>query len=258
MPRGRTLAVVVAAGLTGQLGGNVLFQWALSVIGISLTVPLCLGAIILSSTVLGRMWLNEGVSGRTLISIALLIGSIWILSLGAREAAASGHNTLPPAGHADPAAGPGTVLVGGAVLAACASGLAYALLGVAIRRSIISGTSVTGTIWTVAVTGVMSLALLAQARLGVAGILATSGHDLQVMVTAGTCNFIAFLSLGRALKLTTLLYVNALNASQVAMAAVAGLWLFNEPSSAALLWGVGLTVGGLLFMPRPTTRPSDD
>jgi Na+/H+ antiporter NhaC len=70
------------------------------------------------------------------------------------------------------------------------------------------------------------------------------------MLLAGLCNFVAYLSLTRALQLTNLIYINALNATQVAMASVAGVVLFDEVPSRALAAGVALTICGLLLMPR--------
>ena len=68
------------------------------------------------------------------------------------------------------------------------------------------------------------------------------------MLAAGICNAGAFLFLALALRWTGLIFVNALNASQAALAAIAGVLLFQEASSIALWVGVALTVLGLLLM----------
>lgn len=78
----------------------------------------------------------------------------------------------------------------------------------------------------------------------------TTRGDFGMMLLAGIFNVIAFLALTRALQITSLVRVNALNASQVAMASVAGIVLFQEQASPALTLGVALTVVGLLIMPR--------
>ncbi len=262
LPTGKALAALILAGLLGQLGGNVLFQWSLSVLGISLTVPLCLGSIILFSAVLGRCVLNEPVTPGTVISMSMLVAAIWALSLGAgaaRDADRSSGSTATASGEPglaatwvmpDPAGHNGNPgLLWAAICASCAAGAAYAILGVALRKSVMGRGSVVGSTWTIAIVGTVSLGVLSHWRLGWQGLLATSAADFQAMVAAGICNFVAFLSLVRALQLTTLIYVNALNASQVAMAALAGFYWFAEPASPALMLGVGLTVGGLLFMP---------
>src|SRR5687768_11486851 len=51
LPTPRLLAAIIAGGLIGQLGGNIAFQWALSQIGVALTVPLSLGGMILCAAV---------------------------------------------------------------------------------------------------------------------------------------------------------------------------------------------------------------
>ncbi len=63
-------------------------------------------------------------------------------------------------------------------------------------------------------------------------------------------NAVAFVALTKSLELVGVVYVNALNATQAAMAAVAGVLYFKEPLSAALGLGVVLTAGGLLLMKR--------
>jgi drug/metabolite transporter (DMT)-like permease len=68
------------------------------------------------------------------------------------------------------------------------------------------------------------------------------------MLLAGLCNAAAFLTLTLALQLAGLVYVNALNASQTAMAAVAGVVVFGEAVTPWLVLGVLLTAGGFLLM----------
>ena len=62
--------------------------------------------------------------------------------------------------------------------------------------------------------------------------------------------------LAKSLQLIPVAYVNALSATQAAMAAVAGILMFSERSSSALWFGVVMTVVGLLMMQRKSTRPS--
>jgi drug/metabolite transporter (DMT)-like permease len=234
------VATLLAAGLLGQFGGNVAFQWALGVIGIALTVPLCLGMIIVASAVLGRILLYEPVNALTAVALTLLLAAIWILSLGAQGAS----NSIAVLGTASP------WLVTAAVTAGCISGLSYAVLGVTIRRAVLGVSTVSATTFCVAIVGLLTLAPLTAYRLGIGQMIRTDPADFAMMVLAGVFNLIAFLALTRALQITSLVYVNALNASQVAMASVAGIVLFQEQASPALTLGVSLTVIGLLIMPR--------
>ncbi|MDA1049242.1 MAG: EamA family transporter [Planctomycetota bacterium] len=234
------VATLLAAGLLGQFGGNVVFQWALGIIGIALTVPLCMGMIIIASAVLGRILLHESVTSRTAAALAVLLAAIWILSLGAQGLSDSTTNleTASP------------WLVTAAVTAGCVAGFSYSVLGVTIRRAVLGVSTVSATTFCVAIVGLVSLTPLTVYRIGVTEMIQTDRADLAMMVLAGVFNLIAFLALTRALQITSLVYVNALNASQVAMASVAGIVLFQEQASPALTLGVSLTVVGLLIMPR--------
>ena len=142
-------------------------------------------------------------------------------------------------------------LVMAAVAVACFSGLCYAVLGVTIRRAVIGVSTVSATTFCIAGVGLLCLTPLTIYRVGITEMIQTSTNDLAMMVLAGLFNLIAFLALTRALQITSLVYVNALNASQVAMASVVGIMLFREQASPALTLGMCLTVVGLLIMPRP-------
>jgi len=252
-PNTSLLFVLGAAGLLGQFGGNLLFQWSLGIVGIALTVPLCLGALILCSAVLGRLFVNESVTPLALLSMIVLIIGIWSLSLGADEAArAMATRQISE------------LWLAAGVAAACFAGFSYAVLGVVIRYAVGGRASVAATIVITTLVGLFALGTVSVWRLGWTGIAAHSFVDWRAMLLAGLCNFVAYISLTRALQVTTLIYVNALSASQVAMAAVAGVILFDEVPSPTLAVGVTLTVFGLLLMPRSSRtqartvrRPND-
>jgi len=79
------------------------------------------------------------------------------------------------------------------------------------------------------------------------------------MLAAGIFNALAFIALTKALQLANLVYVNALNATQATMAAIAGVLIFHEAPSPELAFGVLLTILGLLMMkqrPRAEPRPA--
>jgi drug/metabolite transporter (DMT)-like permease len=245
LPAGNVLLKLAIAALIGQLGGNVLFQWALGVVGIALTVPLCLGTIILGGALLGRVFLNEPLTIRTLISTAILIASIFVLSLGAGEAQRSVASTLTDVKQTD-----SWWLLPAGVAAATSSGLAYAVLGVVIRYGVTGRASLPATMFVVGIVGAVSLGLLTFVRIGWQGVLDTHADDMALMLLAGIMNTVAFLALTKAFQLATVVYVNALNATQATMAAIAGVLFFHEALSAELAIGVLLTIVGLLIMRR--------
>ena len=85
-------------------------------------------------------------------------------------------------------------------------------------------------------------------RLGMNGLLATDPSDFMMMLQAGIWNAIAFLAVSKALQLTSVVYVNTVNGTQSAICAVAGILLFREPFSLAVVIGIVLTIGALLVM----------
>ncbi len=67
-------------------------------------------------------------------------------------------------------------------------------------------------------------------------------RDYGVIARRRLFNAVAFFALTRAMQLVPVSFVNIVNASQVAMAAVAGVVLFQEPQTAWLYGGIVLTV----------------
>jgi drug/metabolite transporter, DME family len=166
-----------------------------------------------------------------------LLAAICILSLGADEAGRTVAKAAVPAWQL--AAGVGL---------ACMSGCAYAVLNVILRYCVTRGAPLPATLFSVSIAGLVSLSFIAWLRIGQAGMLATSGQDLGLMLAAGICNTVAFVALTKSLQLMSVVFVNALNATQATLAAVAGVVIFHEALSWSLAAGVGLTIAGLAVL----------
>jgi len=242
-PGHRITAAIVATGLLAQWGGNVAFQWSLGVVGLALAVPLTLGTLIASGALLGRIWLGEPVTPRSAVAMTLLVVSIAVLSLGAGTA----HQgmTMSPA-----ESNVARWILALGVFAACASGVAYSILGVVIRRVVTRTAPLSFTLLAISVSGVVMLGAASFLRLGSEGIAATTSHDLVRMLGAGVSNAVAFFALSRALQIASVIEVNAINASQTALAAGAGVLWFAEPTTWSLFIGTGLTILGVLLIDR--------
>lgn len=236
------LILLAAAGLVGGLGGHILFQLSLARIGVALTVPLSMGGTILFAAILGRIFLQEPVTWRVAFALAVLLLAIFVLSLGARQAsvkvATESIATVPAS----------LLRVAAGVAAACSSGIAYSVLNVVLRYCITRGTPVSTALCIVSLSGVLSLTLVAWLRIGASGMHLTTRSEWLLMLGAGLCNALAFIALTKSLQLTSVVWVNALNATQVTMAAIAGVLIFHEPLSPWLATGIGLTVAGLLVL----------
>jgi drug/metabolite transporter, DME family len=232
---------LIGTGISGHLVGNVSFQYSLRVIGLALSVPLCLGTIIISGAILGRFWLGEPVTRRTTWAMIVLIVAVPILTLGAEKA-----GTVEPL----PVTESDFWLVAFGVGAALLSGAAYGWQGAVLRRMATSHTPHAVTLLILSATGSIMLGSMTLGRIGWAGMTATDAGDFMTMIWAGLFNALGFFLLTKSLQLITVVHVNAINASQAAMAALAGIAFFHEKLTIWLISGLVLTVLGLMLIDR--------
>ncbi len=252
-PAGRAVCLLVITGLFGHLCGNVVFQRSLEIIGLILAVPLTLGTMIVTGAFLGHRFLQEHVSRATIISVTLLIIAVFILSFGAGAA----HESVQSDGSNPQNVQPVSAwLLTTGVAAACLAGCAYSLLGAAIRYGLRQKLSLPMTLGIVSLVGLISLTVCSLVDPGLETMLKTSHRDLRYMFYAGIWNAVGFLALAKALNQTSLIHVNALSATQVAMTVIAGLLLFGEAFTWMTGLGVGLTILGLLLMREQTGTQS--
>ena len=243
LPAGRELGLLLLVGLLIQVAGNVCVQWSLGVVGLAVTIPAMFGAMIASGAVIGRVWLGERVSNRSITAVAMLLGSLALLGIGAKAAGCSIAEAK--------AMTPNPLLMVLAVAAAGLAGTVYALLCAVIRRSVTGNTSPAAVAFLVTLMGFVGLGPICVYRLGVPALLETPVDQFILMIAGGVFNLGAFLALIHGLQRTTVVHANAVNASQVAMAAVAGIALFAEPPTVWLLLGVCLTIFGIVWIDRP-------
>lgn len=247
LPSLRLVVWLMLTSLAVHFAGNAAFQWALGEIGLAVTVPLTFGSLILSAALLGRIWLGEPITPRSAVAMLVLIVSIALLSFAADEVSSSlGKDRLTLVT---------TAALALAVGAASLAGIAYATCSVVIRRVVTRDMTLSATLMVISTTGLISLGITSVARLGVESLRETSGTDFFYMASAGVFNAVAFYSLAKSLQLISVMRVNMLNASQVAMAAVAGVLFFGEATSTMLVIGVVLTSAGLLLMEGRDKRP---
>jgi drug/metabolite transporter (DMT)-like permease len=256
-PPVKILFILILAGLADQLLGNLGWQWSMGIVGLAVTVPAAFGVMIAGSAVSGRYLLGERVTPRSTWAIGLLLFSLVLLSLGAESAgemmAKSSHASI-----ADPGQASNTLLVGEAVLVAGLAGAAYALLSIAIRHTMNSATQQSTLMFIITGMGVITLGPISIHRQGLDGLLATPREQIAWMVAAGFFNLLGFMGITKGLQLTTVVHANVLNASQVAMAAVAGILIFQESPNLWLLLGVALTLLGIFLIDRPVAEEAVD
>ena len=233
LPPWRIVPRLAVAGLIAQLGGNLLFQVSLGMIGLALTVPVCFTGIILTGAGLGWLVLGEPVGWTRAASIALLIAADAALALAAPDAALNIADTADP------------LFVAGGVSISLAAGCSYGLLGVVIRKTAADGVGVAGTLAPIGAVGVLALLALLLARTGGVPWGETDGATWLRLGAAGAANAAAFFAIAAALRRIDVVRVNLLNASQAAMCGAVGVLVFAEPPTVWLLVGTGLTIAGL-------------
>lgn len=239
LPPPRLLVALILTGLAVQLAGNLSVQWALGVVGLAVTLSAIFGVMLTAAALFGFVFLGERVAPRAIAAIALLILAVVLLELGAGTAADSQGQAAS------------SLWIALGVAAACLGGLMFATLSTVIRKTVSARVPITTIVFVITGMGVLSLGSLSLWRLGPQTLLHTDPQQMAWMLAAGTFNLVAFLAITKGLQLTTVVHANVLNASQVAMGAVAGIILFHESLNQWMILGVCLTVVGAILIGRP-------
>ena len=235
-PTKKPIPALILAGFVMQFGGNLGFQIALVHVGLAIAVPLVFAFIICSGAALGRFFLGDTVSPRTVISMVIMTGSIILLSYAATLSAPDASSTK--------------VVVWLGIVMAVVSGLSYGINGVVIRRVARDLLPVESMLIIYSSTGLISLTTLGWFVLGPDRIAEIKLDEWFMMFSAGCFNAIAFFSITNALKLMNISQVNVINASQNAMCAVAAVMIFAEPLTMPLVLGIAMSIGGLFVLDR--------
>jgi drug/metabolite transporter, DME family len=228
----------IAVALFGQFVGNAAFSASLEHIGLAIAVPITLMMMILGSALLGRLMLHETVSAEKAIAALILLSAIGVLSLTGKPETTA----ILPDGIAK------SVWTGLAY--AGTSGAAFSLYGVVMRQSLQRGLSQPAAMFISGLVGVLSLGGFSYFRLGMDAILEIPASQWTAMTLAGLFNFVAFVGLTTSYRNLPVVAVNLINTSQVAMAATAGVWLFQEKMTLGLVSGITLTIIGLVVLAR--------
>jgi drug/metabolite transporter (DMT)-like permease len=191
-------------------------------------------------------------------AIGVLLVSLVLLSMGAESAGkamaessqASIANLSLPSSN--------TLLVAEAVLVAGVAGAAFALLSIAIRHTMNAATQQSTLMFIITGIGVIILGPISLHRQGLEVLLATPWEQFSWILAAGVFNLLGFIGLTKGLQLTTVVHANVLSASQVAMSALAGMFIFFEPPNGWILLGVALTVLGIFLVDRPLADDAVD
>ncbi|MEZ6060885.1 MAG: DMT family transporter [Planctomycetaceae bacterium] len=247
LPPKQLLLPLIAAALVMQIGGNVGFQTALRFIGLAITVPLVFAGIIISGALLGRTFLGDPVTPRTIVAMLLMTLAIVALSTAATDesTAAAGGEKLTAATDSERII---NSVIGVAI--AIVSGLSYGVNGVVIRRYVRDKLPVESTLVVFGTTGTILLGTTGFAMLGLHELRTVTGGEWAMILVAGSFNAFAFFCVTYAFKLMSISRVNVINATQNAMCAVGAVVVFSEPLTASMVAGIVLTMLGLAALDR--------
>ena len=134
------------------------------------------------------------------------------------------------------------------IYAACAAGFSYAVLGLAIRKSMKFGTPSATPMAVVGVIGAIALGSMTFYNHGPGVWAQIDLNQWLCLLGAAVSNTLAFLFLTQAFKLLPITYVNATNLAQIAMAAVIGVCYFGECFCQNIWIGLGLMAVGYLIL----------
>jgi len=259
---GRLVPRFVLVSLLGQVGGNGSFQIALGNIGLAASVPITLGSLLIGSAIVGRIILGETVRRRTAIAIGILILAVIALSQSGQPDAVVGDAVISDAVDSKLLTSSATAVIDSAELshrrwlgAGCAvfSGLCFAVFSSTMRLNMQRGMQGVTAMWISGMVGSTALFAIVAWRGGLADLSQITPELWWSMGSAGVFNFLAFIAITTAIKVLPIVAVHLLNASQVAMAATAGVVLFAEPVTSMLLTGIVLTMVGLLVLAKRRT-----
>lgn len=237
-PTREIVATLILNGILMQFFGNVMFQFALSRIGLALSVPLCFASLITSSAILGRMILHDSIRPRTLVTMGLLMMAVVLLSQGT-HAGSTNHSLSAELTWSQ--------IVWGAA-AALGSGTGFAFSGVVVRRSIRRGHPISVILGISATVG-MFPACIAVTNQGLKPLIESlNSTGYAALIMAGVLNAVGFFSVSEALRYLPVVRVNLINASQAAMGGLMGVWMFQEPLTGWLVAGTLTTIASLVVL----------
>ena len=236
LPHVSSLLILVAAAVSSQLLGNATLQWSFGVVGVAVSIPLCLGTMIVVGVFISKWLLHESLTFWQRWGTLSLVLALASLSMAGPSAIKS----------VDHATGWSTIAVG--VIAPMVAGVSYAFLSVAIRRGISREVSMFMTTSVICAVGILILGPLSLRTTGLEGMAQTTWTQYGVLLLAGLTNAVAFVAFALSFRYAPVIVGNSANSLQNPLSALAGVLLFQEPFSISLTFGVGLTVLGVVLM----------
>lgn len=237
MPKASSIFILIVAAIISQLLGNAMLQWSFGIVGVAMSVPLCLGTMIVVGVMISKWLLEEFLTRWQRWGTASLVLALITLSLAGRGAVQSVVEDSS-----------GWLLIGAGIVAPMLAGTSYAFLSVAIRRGVSGEVSMFMTTSLICAVGMGILGPLSLYTSGLEEIGLTTWPQYGVLLIAGLLNAAAFVALTLSFRYAPVIIGNAANSLQNPLSALAGVILFHEAYSINLIFGVVLTVLGVVMM----------
>lgn len=236
LPGLRTIAVLATVGALTHLAGTLPWLWSLAVAGLAVAVTASLCTSLVTTAALGRWLLRERVSPRSLMAMGLLLGAVGVLTTGTQAAPGQLASAVPG----------GSFTPWLAAAAACVAGVIYGVLNVAVRHSVTRGVSLAFVALIAPFMGMVCLGPACVWRAAWQSLPPISGEDLAILLAGGILNAVAWFAFVKSLQTIAAVHANFVTASQVGIAALAGVCLFGESLSPAVMTGVAMTLLGIV------------
>ncbi len=245
LPPGRVVLVLLTIGLVTQLGA-VLFVWAMSIVGVAVVGTLQVGVTLASSALLGLLVLGERISWQQIVAIVLITLAVVCFSLGAQSTEAANPQQEMQSETMV------RVLLG--IAAAVLSGIAFGITTVCVRKTGTEQIAPEAVVLFISLMGVVMLGPWSAYRLGLSTLLSTPSREMVMMLAAGTSNAVAFFLMAKSLQTISVVRFNVLlNGLMVTLTVAVGVALFAEPWNQAVVWGVALSIAGIVAISSMTT-----
>ncbi|MBR5416126.1 MAG: DMT family transporter [Thermoguttaceae bacterium] len=241
-PSPRVIGLVLAAGFFNEFFGGRLRIWAFAVLGLVLANPLIQISTILTTLLLGAVFLSEKISLKKWSAFGIFTTAIVLISVSQTGMEPLIQDSLP-----------GTQLGWGIVLVLL-SGLGYTIFYLTIRKiskkeSRDAPTPLPATFTVCFVCGVGALTCGAGffAREGAHAFIIPSAACWGFGLAAGIAEMTAFLLLNTGLRYATASKVAMISVSQLIFLTFLGQFFFHEPTNLFVWIGVALTCVGILM-----------
>ena len=219
-----------------QVLGNITYIWLFDMAGIAIALSCVWMGGLFSAQTFDLLCLKERFNVRTFIGLTIVLAAVCCIGIGLGLS----DNTLSDLSQFG--AGAIALIILGGLLVGIMNSSTMASVRVAHNNNVPFWVP----ILIVPGSGTIVLGILSCMEHSSGILTALTYQQFGVAFLAGAANLIAFAALVKGLGTTSLAYMNLLNASQVALGALAGIFWFMEPSNGFIITGIILTIAAIL------------